>query len=153
MKVTLVVCVLDDENRIIGAYRQREKLSFVPTVGMKLRVNSSSGLWKTTDGGFLDPTIKEIVYNMDDAELYCLFEVNQFLASSYWAKINDLNNNHELRQFSIQSVEASLCGAGAEDSGSLQKHASKVFILINMLIPVGIIVYRTLSEAIIDGIL
>lgn len=103
MITSLIVCVRDAEGSVIGAYSRKLKLPFVPTIGMKLKQSSSISLWETTDGNELDPAIKEIVYNIDDNELYCLFEIDQFLKSKYWTRISNFDNNHEFKQLNLHT--------------------------------------------------
>jgi hypothetical protein len=104
MKIILLVCVLDDKRNIIGAYYRNVKLPFIPAIGIKLKLSSSVSLWETAGGSELDPPIKEIVFNFDDNAMYCLFEIDEFLTSRYWTQINNLSDNHELKQFIIRKA-------------------------------------------------
>ena len=69
MKVTLVVKVIDADDQVIGAYYSMANLPFMPTIGMKFKQSSSIHLWKTIDGFELNPSVIEIVYNLDDKEV------------------------------------------------------------------------------------
>ncbi|UOO36869.1 hypothetical protein IZU99_06160 [Oscillospiraceae bacterium CM] len=105
MNVTLVVKVLNDEHQLIGAYTSLVKLPFLPIVGMKFRKNSNVWLWQATDGEELSPPVKAVTYNLDNDEIFCLFEVNKFLSSTFWTPIKNITNCHELRQFADHQLE------------------------------------------------
>jgi hypothetical protein len=109
LKTVLLVRVLDKAGNTIGAYYRNVKLPFVPVLGIKLKLSSSVSLWETTQGEELDPPIKEIVYNFDDNTMYCLFEIDEFLVSKYWTQINNIRDNHELKQFKIHLAPAQAC--------------------------------------------
>lgn len=101
MKVNLVVRVINKEHGTIGGYVKDIDLLFVPTVGMKFKQGSSTWLWETVNGNELNPAVKEVVYNIDEEGIYCLFEIKEFLAASFWNQIKDenLHNSFELSQF------------------------------------------------------
>lgn len=100
MKICLVVRVVSRDDETIGAYAREVELPFVPTVGMEFKQGSSTWLWET-ESGQLHPTVKRVVYNFDEETVYCLFEITEYLKSSFWTEINSeiLNHNFELRQF------------------------------------------------------
>lgn len=101
MRVCLVVRIVDNGNTVGGYFRGID-IPFVPTVGMKFKKENSTRLWETI-GGELEPKIKEIVYNIDEEIIFCLFEINQFLTSTFWKEIKpeNLRNSLELGQFEI----------------------------------------------------
>jgi len=100
MKVNLVVKVINTSDNTVGGYVLTLDLPFVPTVGMKFKQGSSTWLWET-EHGELCPEIKEVVYNIDEEAIYCLFEVKQYLAASIWKEIpiENLSCSFELKQF------------------------------------------------------
>ncbi|MEC0091792.1 hypothetical protein [Paenibacillus macquariensis] len=100
MIVNLVVRVVDKQERIIGGYVKEMELPFVPTIGMKFKQGSSTWLWET-ENGELNPSVKEIVYNIDEEKLYCLFDIHESLKSSFWKEIpyDILARSFELSQF------------------------------------------------------
>ncbi|WP_025721405.1 hypothetical protein [Paenibacillus sp. 1-18] len=98
MLVCLVVKVIDKHQEILTGYVREIDIQFVPSVGMKFRQGSSTWLWETKNGE-LAPEVKEVTYNIDDEIVYCLFEVNERLESSFWKEIKDVYSSHELRQF------------------------------------------------------
>ena len=98
MQVDFVAKVVDDTD-VIGGYVLTLDLPFTPMLGMKLKGGTSTWLWETVDKNELDPEVKEIVYNLDDEKLYCLFEINNNLASARWTKISNLQSSYELSQF------------------------------------------------------
>jgi len=102
MEVVLVVRVINTDKEIIGGYVFELDLPFVPTVGMKFKKGNSTWLWETKYGE-LSPGIEEVVYNIDEEKIYCLFEIKYFLVNSIWKEISQqsLNNSFELMQFSI----------------------------------------------------
>jgi hypothetical protein len=101
--VCLVVRVVNIAEIVIGGYVREIELPFVPTVGMKFKQGSSTWLWETKRGE-LNPAIKEVVYNIDEEKVYCLFEVNDFLESSFWNEIEkeNLDRSLELKQFEVR---------------------------------------------------
>lgn len=101
MKTTFVVRVIDEDKNTIGGYARGLDLPFVPTIGMRLNGGSSTWLWETTDGCELKPQIKEVVYDIDEEQTFCLFEIKKFLANSFWTKIKNLNNSLELSRFEV----------------------------------------------------
>lgn len=149
LKIMLVVRVLDDENRMIGAYYRGVKLPFIPTIGVKLSLSSSNSLWETLDGDVLDPPIKEIVYNLDDDETYCLFEINQFLLSKFWTRINNMNNSHELQQFKLHKAFGALQAENSPldnvktASEIQQKHSTLLKLFYIIVIPASILCSTT----------
>ncbi|SHH52308.1 hypothetical protein SAMN02745823_00164 [Sporobacter termitidis DSM 10068] len=150
MNITFVVLVLNEEDKIVDAYCRREKLPFAPAIGMKLSVNSRMPLWQTADGMVLDPPIKEIVYNLDDDEVYCLFEVDKELASGYWSKIKNMDSNHELRQFKLHNEIAGRADGEArepaEARGTHQGMGTTMLLLINLIVPFGLLCYNTIQN-------
>jgi hypothetical protein len=112
MKTMLVVRVVDNGGMITGAYYREVRLPFIPTLGMKLKLSSSTPLWETADGRELDPPVREIVYNFDDDEMYCLFDVDCLLASKYWTRIANIQGSYELKQFSVHSPRAAFADGG-----------------------------------------
>jgi len=101
MKVTFVVKVVSSENNLLGGYTREFDMPFTPTIGMKIEGGSSTFLWEADSGDKLAPRIQDIVYNVDEEQLFCLFVVDQFLSNSFWRKIPDgnLKNSFELSQF------------------------------------------------------
>lgn len=99
MTVNFVTKVVDNQRNTTGGYVLRLDLPFAPASGMKLKGGISTWLWETADGNELDPKIQETVYNIDEEQLYCLFEVNGPLASSRWTKIENLQTSCEFQQF------------------------------------------------------
>lgn len=39
--------------------------------------------------------------DMNDEEVFCLFEIDRFLSSSFWTQIENLSNYYELSQFEV----------------------------------------------------
>ena len=151
MKVTLVVRVINENNELIAAYRQREKLSFIPACGMKFKLGSGSSLWKTADGGELAPPVKEVVYNIDDEELYCLFDIDRPLASPYWEKITNLEKSADLKQFEVQHTSHELPAAVHAEQSKNAGHNDirhQVSVWICTLAPLGALCCAVLSEVI-----
>lgn len=103
MKTTFVVRVIDKDRNTIGGYVRELDLPFVPTIGMRLNGGTSTWLWETIDGKELRPQIKDIVYDIDEEEILCLFEIDKFLAHGFWIKIKEenLNNSLELSRFEL----------------------------------------------------
>jgi hypothetical protein len=101
MNVCLVVKVLSQQEDLLKAYVSKLDSPFVPTVGMEFKIsNSSAWLWET-DNGELQPQVKKVVYNIDDETIYCLFEIDKYLNTSFWTEIKNVYNSYELMQFSI----------------------------------------------------
>jgi hypothetical protein len=98
MRVVLVVKVINDYKETVGGYAHELELPFVPTVGMKFKQGTSTWLWEVEDGE-LEPEVKEVVYNIDEEAIYCLFEINQYLKSSFWHELPTITNSFELSQF------------------------------------------------------
>ena len=101
MKIVLVVKVIS-EGRLSAAYARDIELPFVPTIGMKFKQGVSCWLWETQEDTEFPP-VKEIVYNLDEEIIYCLFEVHDKLKSSFWIEIKNLGSSIELSQFEINS--------------------------------------------------
>lgn len=105
MRVVFVVKVIsveknpNDEYNIIGGYYMERDIPFLPTKDMKFEHGTSTWLWETKDGFVLSPSVKEIVYDINEKKVFCLFETNKHLISTYWNKIKDINNSFELNQF------------------------------------------------------
>ena len=98
MNVNFVVKVIDENDDAITGYVLNLDLPFIPNVGMKITGGTSCLLWETQSGRKLNPKIQEVVYNMDEEAVYCLFEINELLSSSRWVKIN-VNGSLEMHQF------------------------------------------------------
>lgn len=93
MRVVLVVRVFDNAPT---AYTRELDLPFIPPVGMKLNGGTSTWLWET-EKGRLNPEVKEVVYNVDEEAVYCLFVVREHLVNTFWQEIP--LNSYELSQF------------------------------------------------------
>lgn len=103
MKICLVVKSFDKKSKqLVKAYARNLDLPFVPTVGMKFKHGLSTWLWET-DNGELSPGVKEVVYNIDEETIYCLFEVNEILGASFWQEIKNIDNSFELMQFTTHN--------------------------------------------------
>jgi hypothetical protein len=98
VRVCLLVSVLDKDDETVKGYASYIEVPFVPTVGMKFKRNSSTWLWETKNGE-LDPEVKEVVYNIDEETVYCLFEIYDELKASFWKEIKNISNNYEFSQF------------------------------------------------------
>lgn len=100
MKVCLVVRVIDENEYMLAGYTRSIELPFVPTLGLKFKQGSGTTMWDT-ELGELSPVIKEVVYNLDEETVYCLFEINESLQSSFWTEIptDVLEDSFELNQF------------------------------------------------------
>ncbi|MEL3959343.1 hypothetical protein NST17_19505 [Caldifermentibacillus hisashii] len=103
MKIVFVVKTVDNKGELVTGYvGQTLDMPFVPTVGMKFKMGISTWLWET-DKGELDLPVKEIVYNLDDEIVYCLFEYEfergKELKHSFWKEVKNVYNSYELMQF------------------------------------------------------
>lgn len=85
-KVKLVVRCLED-GEIVAGYLKQMELPFVPQVGMRFDRGGSTHLWETVDDEDLAPKIEDLVYDIDEEEIVCLFTVNKKLAASFWTEI------------------------------------------------------------------
>lgn len=81
------------------AYMKELALPFVPMVGMRLQKGFDASIWEADNGKILHPSVKEIVYNIDDFSIYCLFEVKHPLVSDFWERLEEPANNHFVQQF------------------------------------------------------
>ena len=102
MKTIFVVRVIDKEKKTIGGYAQELDLPFVPTVGMRL-CGGSGILWKTKDDSYINPRIEDIVYDIDEEAVFCLFEIDKLLAHAFWKEIKreNLHCSWELSRFEL----------------------------------------------------
>lgn len=104
MQVCFVVKVLDKKEKYLkAAYARNLELPFVPSVGMRITGGTSTWLWETRDGNELAPSIKEVVYNIDEETVYCLFEIyDESLCNSFWTDITKhIGHSIELSQFEV----------------------------------------------------
>ena len=85
-KVKLVVRLLQD-GATAGGYVRQLELPLVPCTGMKFEQGISTRLWETTDNDELSPAVEEVVYDIDDEVIVCLFTIAKPLAASFWHKL------------------------------------------------------------------
>ncbi len=85
-RVKLIVRLVENGVTTGGYVRQLE-LPFVPCVGMKFEQGTSCRLWEV-DGDELNPSIEEVVYDLDEEEIVCLLSVEKALSSSFWETLD-----------------------------------------------------------------
>lgn len=125
MLINFVAKVIDNGKNTLDGYVMKLDLPFAPAVGMKLKSSAGESLWETVDGNELNPQIKETVYNIDDGQLYCLFEINRALSGSRWTRIEDPQGSNELCQFEDRRPEAKV---PEEDLEPLMREVLPIFI-------------------------
>jgi hypothetical protein len=85
----------------IGGYTRELDMPCPPCLGLRLKQGISTRLWETEIGD-LDPVVEEIIYDIDEETMVCLFTVHKALISSFWKRLrpNDLTGrSDELRYF------------------------------------------------------
>lgn len=86
-KVKLVVRYLF-QDVLAALYVHQLELPFVPQIGMKFEQGMSTWLWETTNGEKLNPPVDDVIYDIDEEELICLFTVEERLASAFWEELS-----------------------------------------------------------------
>jgi len=84
-KIELVVRVLEHGEAVAGYARDLE-LPFVPTAGMRFMQGSSTTVWETRNGT-LYPKVEQVIYDLDEEKIVCLFTVEERLAASFWTEL------------------------------------------------------------------
>lgn len=101
-KVHLVVGLVKGKGKPTRGYYRQIELPFVPQVGMKFEQGVSTTMWETRDGE-LNPSIEEVIYDLDEEVIVCLFTVSEELHASCWKELqNPTNDNYkcaELKYF------------------------------------------------------
>ena len=85
-EVKLVVRGLDGQETRFGYTRQLQ-LPFLPAVGMTFEQGTSCKLWETAEGEELSPAVEQIIYDLDEEAIVCLFTVHSRLASAFWTEL------------------------------------------------------------------
>lgn len=99
-KVKLVVR-LQAGNTTIGGYTRELDMPCPPCLGMRFTQGISTRLWET-EVGELDPMVEEIIYDIDEETVVCLFTVSKALISTFWKTLrpNEVTGRSaELRYF------------------------------------------------------
>jgi len=86
-RVKLVVRLVQ-RGATAGGYVRQLQLPFVPYVGMKFEQGTSCALWEAAGNEELSPSIEEVVYDIAEAEIVCLFTVDKPLSSSLWQTLD-----------------------------------------------------------------
>jgi hypothetical protein len=85
-KVKLVVRHLSD-GTLMGGYVRELDLPFVPSIGMRFKQGASTWLWET-EAGKLAPPVEQVIYDIDEETIVCLFTVDAALKSAFWETLN-----------------------------------------------------------------
>ena len=99
LKIKFVVRVINGGET--AGYVKGLELPFVPTVGMRFEQGVSTPIWETSERKYLTPAVEEVVYDLDEATLVCLFTIESTLASSFWTtlKTSSISSQRELDYF------------------------------------------------------
>ncbi|HBO1147380.1 hypothetical protein AN280_06175 [Pseudomonas aeruginosa] len=82
-KVLLAVRVVQ-KGELVGYSSHQLTLPFVPFPGLHLEQGTSCKLWETMTGSELDPVVERVIYDLDEEQFVCLFNIDTPLRASFW---------------------------------------------------------------------
>ncbi|MBC3464989.1 hypothetical protein [Pseudomonas sp. RW10S2] len=82
-KVLLAVRVVQ-KGELVGYCSHQLDLPFVPFPGLHLEQGTSCKLWETMTGSELEPAVERVIYDLDEEQFVCLFNVDIPLRASFW---------------------------------------------------------------------
>lgn len=59
-------------------------IGFAPFPGLHLEQGTSCKLWESMTGLELDPAVERVIYDLDEEQFVCLFNVDIPLRASFW---------------------------------------------------------------------
>jgi hypothetical protein len=82
-KVLLAVRVVQ-KGELVGYLSHQLILPFAPFPGLHFEQGTSCTLWETMTGSELAPAVERVIYDLDEGQFVCLFNVNIPLRASFW---------------------------------------------------------------------
>lgn len=82
-KVLLAVRVVQ-KGELLGYCSHQLTLPFTPFPGLRFEQGTSCKLWETMTGSELNPEIEHVMYDLDEEQFVCLFNVGIPLRASFW---------------------------------------------------------------------
>ncbi|ETK13981.1 MULTISPECIES: hypothetical protein [Pseudomonas] len=82
-KVLLAVRAIQ-KGDVFGYYSHQLTLPFAPFPGLRFEQGTSCTLWKTMTGSELAPSVEQVIYDLDEEQFVCLFDVDIPLKASFW---------------------------------------------------------------------
>lgn len=82
-KVLLAVRIIQ-KGELVGYCSHQLALPFVPFPGLHLEQGTSCKMWETMTGSELAPPVERVIYDLDEEQFVCLFNVDIPLKASFW---------------------------------------------------------------------
>ena len=83
-----LVVRLGKGKRVSRGYFRDIQLPFIPTIGMKFVQGLGCTLWETRNGE-INPSVEQVIYDIDEEAIICLFTVDDELTSTFWKPLKD----------------------------------------------------------------
>lgn len=88
-KVLLAVRVVQ-KGELVGYCSHQLNLPFAPFPGLRFEQGTSCKLWETMTGSELAPAVERVIYDLDEEQFVCIFNVDIPLRASFWYDDVDL---------------------------------------------------------------